>query len=275
MSEPIVTRLFPDFQSDLPLPGLYWREDLRAFATHERAFIYTNFVSSIDGRISVSDDDVARGVPSALANHNDWRLYQELAAQADVVITSGRYVREKAAGIAGPMLTFAADETMRDIVEWRIELAGTPLPDVAVVSRALDFDVEAAKTIGGRVVALGSGACTEDRVHELEDAGVTVVLGRSTLGLTGMEIARGLFEAGYRTAFSAAGPGVAHTLIEDGVLDRLYVTQVFEVLGGRNYVTLNEGTLLDTPMSMKLDSLHLDAGKDGAAQLFAAFAAGT
>ena len=271
MSVPAVTRLYPRFEPGVTLHRLYLADRLLPPPGSDRAFIYTNFVSSIDGRVSVSDDSVVRGVPSALANRNDWRLYQELAAQADVVITSGRYVREKADGTAGPLLTFPDDPEMADIMLWRRETIGTRVPDVAVVSRSLDFDLDAASGIGGDVVALGSASCIPSRVRELEDAGVTVVLGASAEGLTGMEIATGLHRAGYRTAFSAAGPALAHTLIADGALDRLFVTEVLEILGGRNYVTLNEGSLLAEPLTMELRSLLFDPGGEGPAQLFAAY----
>ncbi len=69
-----------------------------------------------------------------------------------------------------------------------------------------------------------------------------------------------------------AGPGLAHTLIESGTLDLLYVTQVLEIIGGRTYVTLNEGPTLATPQTMELRSLYLDRGGESApAQLFAAY----
>jgi riboflavin biosynthesis pyrimidine reductase len=273
MGGPTLKRLYPSPGTAVEAEGLYLTHGVRDEARAGRCFVYTNFVTSIDGRISVTDGPVLRGVPSTLANSTDWRLYQELAAQADVVITSGRFVREHADGVAGRLLTFPDDPQMADIAAWRRETLGADVPDVAVVSRNLDFDLDAAASIGGRVVAIGSAAILPDRMREFERAGVGVVLGASPAGLTGTEIASGLFALGYRNAFSAAGPGIAHTLIEAGVLDRLYMTQVFEILGGRNYVTLNEGSLLDRPLGMDLLSLYLDeGGRSSPPQLFASYA---
>ena len=94
-------------------------------------------------------------------------------------------------------------------------------------------------------------------------------------GVTGDEIASGLADLGYDTAFSAAGPRLAHLLIRDSVLDLLYVTYVMKMLGGTTYDTLNEGTLFKTPRSMELKSLYLDRGDSPAGpQLFAAFEGG-
>jgi len=39
-------------------------------------------------------------VPDSVANPRDWRLFQELAAQADVLVMSARHLRELAAGAA-------------------------------------------------------------------------------------------------------------------------------------------------------------------------------
>jgi len=43
-------------------------------------------------------------VPRAIANERDWRLFQELSAQADIFLTSGRYLREWAKGQAQEIL---------------------------------------------------------------------------------------------------------------------------------------------------------------------------
>ena len=37
-------------------------------------------------------------VPKATSNERDWRLFQELAVQADIIISSGRYLRDYAEG---------------------------------------------------------------------------------------------------------------------------------------------------------------------------------
>ncbi len=274
MRESRVTRLLPAPAEDLPLAGLYLDERLHERSADGRALIYTNFVASLDGRISVGNDAgaPAHGVPTDLANPRDWRLYQELAIQADAVITSGRYVREWAKGVEGPILTIDDDPALSDLRGWREHNGLTRTPATVVVSRLLDFDIDAARRIGGEVVAIGSASTDEARVSELDDRGIRTIVGASPDGVTGAEIAAGLDEFGYRTAYSAAGPRLAHLLIRDRVLDRLYVTYVMKLLGGITYDTLNEGSLFDTPRTMEIRSLYVDRGNGpNAAQLFAAF----
>jgi hypothetical protein len=232
MAESNVTRLLPAPIAEVPLAGLYLASRLHERRAADRVFVYTNFISSLDGRISVGGDDGGRpaGVPDWLANPRDWRLYQELAVQADVIITSGRYLRDFAAGRVGSIFTFDDDTEMEDLAVWRKGAGLARLPAVAVISRGLTFDPDAARRLGRDVIAIGAANVDTNRVRELEADAITVVQGV------------------------------------------LYVTQVTRLLGGRTYATLDEGELLDPPPTMEAVSVYLDpAGAGGAAQLFAAF----
>lgn len=276
MSEQGVTRLLPGPIEDLPLAGLYLGEHITQRSVPGRTLIYTNFVASLDGRISVGGDAgaPAHGVPEQLANPRDWRLYQELAIQADAVITSGRYVREWARGVEGSIFTIDDDAALSDLRGWREQNDLTRSPATVVVSRLLRFDIDAAQSIGGDVVAFGSSSTDDARVEELAQHGIRTILGESPDGVTGDEIAVGLADLGYGTAFSAAGPRLAHLLMRDRVLNLLYITYVMKLLGGTTYDTLNEGALFKTPRSMELRSLYLDRGDaEPGTQLFAAFEA--
>ncbi len=95
-SPPSVLRLFPGPTEQLPLHGLYLAHDLRRHTRDDRAFCFSNFVVSLDGRVSVSTspEEEPSGVPASLMSTHDWRLFQELMAQSDTVLVSGRYVRD-------------------------------------------------------------------------------------------------------------------------------------------------------------------------------------
>ena len=95
----MVTELWPDPGREHALAGLYLSHPVAR--TVDGARVYSNFVTSLDGRIALRDPVSGRfGVPRTIANARDWRLYQELAAQADAIVVSGRYVRELAEGSA-------------------------------------------------------------------------------------------------------------------------------------------------------------------------------
>ena len=168
----------------MPLRGLYLEEAIHRERRRERAFIYTNFISSLDGRIAVgTDGSHPSGVPAALANARDWRLYQELTIQADVIITSGRYLREFASGDAGPVFTFDRDPDLADLREWRSTAGLAEEPALAVVSRQLDFDWKAARRQSPAVIGIGSSDADAAVVSRLENEGIAVVLGSSRSGV--------------------------------------------------------------------------------------------
>jgi len=61
--------------------------------------------TQLDGRIAVPHPTrPGLTVPETIANDRDWRLFQELAAQADLIISSGRYLRDWADGRAQEIL---------------------------------------------------------------------------------------------------------------------------------------------------------------------------
>ncbi len=121
-SADLVTRLYPQPSGQESLHGLYLSHDLRALAdAMDRPFVYSDYVVSLDGRIAVPHSTKpGLTVPKAIANDRDWRLFQELAVQADVVITSGRYLRDYADGRAQEILRVYDDPRFADLKEWRL-----------------------------------------------------------------------------------------------------------------------------------------------------------
>jgi hypothetical protein len=98
----MITQLYPLPPTERPLKGTYLAHELRLYSQQsERAFVYSNFVTSLDGRIAIPHPSKpGLMVPKNTANDRDWRLFQELAAQADLIISTGRYLRDWAEGRA-------------------------------------------------------------------------------------------------------------------------------------------------------------------------------
>ena len=90
-----ILQLYPLPVIEKKLEGLYLAHDLRQYLSVDgQAFVYANFIASVDGRIAIQHPSgEGLTVPKSTANERDWRLFQELAAQADIIISSGRYAR--------------------------------------------------------------------------------------------------------------------------------------------------------------------------------------
>ena len=272
MSEHVL-QLFPAPQTEHPLQGLYLAHDLQAQPADGKPFVYTNYVVSLDGRISIPHPTKpGQVVPEATANDRDWRLFQELAIQADIILTSGRYLRDYADGRAQEILRVYDDPRFADLVSWREARGLKAQPDLAVISGSLNFPVPELLTSGDRrVFVLTAASADPERVAQIEKQTGTVIKVGET-GVEGGPLVSALGKQGYRLIYNATGPKVNHLLLRAGVLNRLYLTYANRLLGGQPYSSIVEGDLLDPPASLRLNSLYLDPyGLDGLGQLFAAY----
>lgn len=258
MTEPIL-QLLPQPAQEHTLQNLYLNHDLRQFSrSSNRTYIFSNYVVSLDGRIAIAHPTRSGLiVPKAIANDRDWRLFQELAAQSDIILSTGRYLRDVGDGRAQDLLQID-DPKFADLRRWR-EKQGLPLyPDIAIISRSLDFPIPKMLTKGGRKVLIFTNGHPDPlRVAELEDqAGQVVIAGEEEV--KGDQMAAHLTRMGYQVAFAASGPKVLHMLLASGVLDRLYLTQTSRILGGNLFAPIVEGSRFDPPYDMTLQTLYYD-----------------
>ncbi|MCB9106084.1 MAG: dihydrofolate reductase family protein [Anaerolineales bacterium] len=254
-----ITQLYPLPADERPLKGTYLAHHLRQYSQASgRAFVYGNFVVSLDGRIAIphpTRDGLT--VPKVTANDRDWRLYQELAAQADLIISSGRYLRDWADGRAQEILQVDNPE-FADLKAWRLAQGLQPHPDIAIISGSLQFPIPDVLTAGGRKVVVFTTANPDpERVREIEaKAGQVFVVGEKSV--QGDQMVAQMTELGYTTVYSAAGPQVMHLLLAGGVLDRLYLTHASRLLAGRPFSSIVEGDLFASPVDMKLNNIYFD-----------------
>jgi len=260
-----VQRLYPQPAATSPLEGLYLGLNLHRQAGRGEVLIYSNFVASLDGRISrFSPERGDYEVPASIANERDWRLYQELAAQSDILITSARYFRQLSSGTAQDILPVG--DRFNDLQQWRLEQGLKPQPDVAIFSRTLDIPAKTIEMLASRSVYLfTSDNAPADRREALESRGVTVIAAGEQ-GVEGVRLKAALAELGFRSAYMIAGPGVHTALIGAGVLDRLFLTTRFALLGSEQTHGFFDGS--DVAGQCLLKSLYLDQTGE---QLFAQY----
>ena len=255
-----IIRLFPLPSQEFPLKGLYLSHNLRENKRDSgESFVYSNYVTSLDGRIAVPHPTKAgMVVPDQITNPRDWRLFQELAVQADILITSGRYLRDYAKGRAQEILRVYDDPQFADLKDWRTERGLSPQPDMAVISGSLDFPVPPALVQGDRnIIVITTSRADPERIKALESqAGKVIIAGEGSVN--GYRLVESLLEMGYRTIYNTTGPKVLHLLLAAGVLDRLYLSFVTRLLGGSPFSSIVEGEQLDPPADFVLNTIYLD-----------------
>jgi riboflavin biosynthesis pyrimidine reductase len=269
----LVMQLYPLPGGERPLHGLYLNHTLRQTAeASERPFVYANFIVSLDGRIAVPHPTKpGLTVPPDTANERDWRLFQELGAQADLIISSGRYLRDWADGRAQEILQID-DPRFADLRQWRQSQGLPPQPDIAIISASLEFPTPDVLSAGGRKIVVFTVAGRDPaRIRAIEaNVGPVFVVGEGSVD--GRQLVQQLGRLGYHTVYSAAGPRILHLLISGGVLNRLYLTHAHRLLGSAPYTTIVEGAALAPPPNLRLHSLYYDpSALNGAGQLFTTY----
>lgn len=255
-----LVRLFPAPVQTVPLTGLYLDHapTLRPSPPRPWPYVYSNFIMSLDGRIALDHSKTGeRLVPESITNPDDWRLFQELAAQADAIVTSGRYLRQLARGRAQDLPPVSTAAEYRDLIDWRRSHGLAAQPAIVVLSRRLDFPV--AQIIGrlGRPLYIATGIeAPPEQLRALETAGAAVLLTGAGRGVCGAELIEALGAHGFNSVCAIGGPGVLSTLLTAGAVDRLYLTHAHRLLGGESFDTLLNGPRLCPPVDFTLSGLH-------------------
>ncbi|ABA58591.1 RibD family protein [Nitrosococcus oceani] len=254
-------RLFPAPVESVTLKGLYLNQQLHKLGTSSQPFVYSNFITSLEGRISLEHPQKKTFVvPKAIANPRDWRLFQELAAQADVLLTSGRYIRQLAQNIAQDILPISEQPAYADLIQWRQSQGLAPQPAIVIVSDSLNIPIPETLLNANRPLYVATGSeANWLRAQELKAKGIQVIMAGTGLLVEGQKLIAALGQEGFTTIYSVAGPGVLKTLLAAQRLDRLYLTHALRILGGEPFDILVEGEQLDPPADFKLHSLYYDA----------------
>jgi riboflavin biosynthesis pyrimidine reductase len=269
-----LTRLYPPPATDCLLEGLYLGQELHPGERTGKPFVYSNFIASLDGRIAIAQEGRStHQVPAAITNPRDWRLYQELAGQADILVTSGRYFRQSEIAEAQDRLPVSDHPDFSDIREWRSHHGLAAQPDIAILSRSLAIPLESLKVYQHRRLIVFTGRQTEaERIARFRERGIEVIAAGDDRSVDGAELVETLAGMGYASIYAIAGPDVLHTLLNAKVLDRLYLTTTHQLLAGQDFDTFTRGDGFDPALGMRLISLYLDRyAPSGASQWFSAF----
>ena len=264
-------QLHPTPQNEVPLQGLYLQQRLHRLGTPAKPFVYANFLSSLDGRIALTNPATGQSTtPKTLTTPSDFRLFLELHAQADCLITHGGYMRALSKKRLGNILTLNARTEHNDLIHWRRENKLPKQPALVIASASLDFPIpeEFMSQKESIYIATGRNA-DQNRVNAWREQGFQVLTTGKDKLVEGQPLIEQLNQRGYQSIYLIAGPMILHTMLEDQQLSRLYHTQSQQVLGGNNFHTLISGEAFKKPLNLKLSTLYYEvANKHTSGQLF-------
>jgi len=223
----MIDQVFP-VKRQVPLEGLYLDQRLReSAAALGRSLVLTDFLTDKNGVVAKAGKGSHFEIPAALKNSSDWGRYQELMAQADVIISGGSYFKrlETSQDI---LYQFEPGHAFENLGQWRLD-AGYQRrsPDVAIVTRELDFEIpEKLIESGRRIVIFTSDPIAKSDKARSVRSGNTVILGSGEEEVEGGRMIAALgHELGYRVIMMVSGPHILDLLLKAERLDLIYVTQ--------------------------------------------------
>jgi riboflavin biosynthesis pyrimidine reductase len=191
--------------------------------------VLTDFLTDKNGVVATAAKDDHFEIPAQLKNDSDWDRYQELLAQADVMISSGSYFKRLAAHSAQDILhQFEPGQAYENLGQWRLESGFEKRsPDVAVVTRHLDFKLpEKLHNSGRRIVIFTTDSlANSDKAKALSHTN-TSVIGSGEAEVHGSRMITMLADGmGYRVIMMVSGPPVLELLLAAKSLDLIYITE--------------------------------------------------
>src|SRR5690349_13553111 len=194
-----------------------------------RSLVVADFLTDKNGVIAKADKEAHFQIPAELKNASDWGLYQELIALADVTISSGSYFNRLATtGAQDILYQFEPGHGFEKLGQWRLSAGYQKRsPDLAVVSRQLDFELPEELIRSGRriVIFTTDSAANSKEARAIKNANTTVI-GSGEAGVDGRRMIATLADAmGYRVIMLVSGPSILDLLLKAKRLDRLYLTQ--------------------------------------------------
>jgi riboflavin biosynthesis pyrimidine reductase len=209
---------------------MYLRHNLQELAKKKgHPIVITSYVTDKNDVISLQSDS---SPPKEIKSKKDWRLFQELTVQADVIITGTGYLNrfaELGEEAQNVLTQFDEGGEFQELGEWRLKNGYTNrYPDIAVVSRSLDFKIPQALIDSGRKVIIFTTYEMKDSeiARELGKPDNVTIFGAGENGVDGAKMIKQLGDESYQVIRMATGPRVLKILMDANVLDRLYITRV-------------------------------------------------
>ena len=223
----MIDQVYP-VKRQVPLEGLYLGERLIDIAAEMgRSVVLTDFLTDQNGVIAKATQDAHFEIPAELKNSSDWGRYQELMAQADVIISGGSYFKRLATS-QDVLYQFEPGNAFEKLGQWRLDAGYKERsPDVAIVTRDLDFGLPEKLIKSGRriIIFTKDSMANSDKARSLNSVN-TIIMGSGERGVEGDRMIATLAnDMGYRVIIMISGPHILDLLLKAERMDLIYVTE--------------------------------------------------
>lgn len=252
-----ITRIYPTYKKYGQLRGIYLDDPL--LSDCEQAIVYANFLTSLDGRIAISENKQLL-LPEQLTSDADHRLFLELQTQADCLITHGGYLRALAAGHLSNILHIGQTEEHADLADWRLQRGLSRQPLVVVCSNTLEFPIPNSLDKKDVWIATSDNG-NKQRIKAWQRQGYKVIIA-GTRRVEGGVLSNRLIEAGYKRLYLCAGPELFESCLSDRCLTLHYTTLSLQFIGHLDFLTMLSGYSNLRHCRLQLERLILNKEPD-------------
>lgn len=223
----MINQVFP-VKRQVPLEGLYLDQRLMDRAAEMgRSLVLTDFLTDKNGVIAKATKDGHFEIPATLKNSSDWSRYQELIAQADVIISGGSYFKRLATS-QDVLYQFEPGSAFEKLGQWRLNAGYKKRsPDVAIVTRDLDFEIpEKLIQSGRRIVIFTTDSIAKSEKAKSLSRANTIIMGTGERGVEGGRMIATLAnDMSYSVIMMVSGPHILDLLLKAARLDFIYATE--------------------------------------------------
>ena len=268
-----VLQLYPHPGTALDLKNLYldhcgWHQ-----SDTKNPKVVANFLTSIDGRIAIGTHNTPNlHLPKNLTSKEDFRLFLELYAQADCLITHGGYMRSVTSNTLGNILQLPDSDEFADLHEWRKQQGLKPHADIVIASASLEFPMHESLQNSGQKIYIATGKKADpERCDTWKKQGYEIIQAGSTKYVEGALLIKELAKKNYKHIYLIAGPKMLHTMVQGQQLHTLYLSSSHQLLGSETFRTILDGCALKD-LRLKLNSLYYDEkSENNCGQFFSSY----
>jgi len=268
-----VTQLYPTYKKNIELKNLYLKRKI-CKVRHSSPFFYANFITSLDGRIAIKQTEKHYyELPKSLENAHDFRLFLELHAQADCLITHSGYLRALEKGTLGNILQVGLQSGHEDLANWRNQQGLKAQPDIIILSKSLNFNLpETIKNYGQHTTIVTNKSADKSKINHFQKLGYEVIKTNLSGLISPIDVLNVAKKYNYKHLYLITGPAFFQSMLKSKLLNRLYITINHKVIGGKDFMTITSG--LEAGLNLKLKLLkmfHQEPNKVNQGQWFAEF----
>ncbi len=206
-----------------------------------KPFVFINIAASVDGKIS---DESRRQLK--ISCEEDFKRVDRLRAESDAIMVGiGTVLADD------PRLTVKSEELRR----WRTDQGKPENPIRVVVDSRCRIPLNA-KVLNeeARTIVAVSKLADRSKVEELRHKAEVVIFGESKVDLKALM--GYLYEIGVRKVMVEGGATLNYGLLEEGLVDEIYVYYGSMIIGGAKAPTIVDGLSFNPPIELELISVE-------------------